>query len=368
MSGHLSYGFGTVAGVVRKEPEASRCAQREEDGTIWVVPRVTALSPRDVPATVRAVLTPEPVSMYSHEASAVWRLGPPVLAGVDTSRLEDGARVVVDFEEGRLRSRRGSGGAANGPAGRTVSARIDVLAELETAADLQAAGDADGIAVLDIEDVVRMGAGRARDLLREIGARGHATPAVRFFDRNPRPAPGEPRIGRRGARIASEDAVVAEFLHLVEALDLGRAPTVVLPMYAHAHEFERFAERMAPLTDRLGVTVECAEAALCLGRIMPYCSLVEIGLNDLTQFSVAWDRDVVNSEVMSPCRISEGVAALIARVSATAAGGRAQYSLGLDLRPSPELAEQIAGLGVPAISCPAPLAARWRAIVPRPKA
>ncbi|MFF5262413.1 putative PEP-binding protein [Actinomadura viridis] len=367
MSGHLSYGFGIVSGAVRREPEAPRCARDQEDGTIWVVPRVTALSARDVPATVRAVLTPEAVSMYSHEASAVWRLGVPVLAGVDTSRLDDGARVLVDFEEGEIHPGRGAGRETNGPAGRTVPARIDVLAELETAADLQAAGDADGIAVLDIEDVAVMGAGRARDLLREIGARGHAMPAIRFFDRHPRPAPGEPRIGHRGARLASEDAVVAEFLRLVEALDLGRAPTVVLPMYAHAHEFERFAARMAPLTDRLGVTVECAEAALCLGRITPYCSLVEIGLNDLTQFSVAWDRDVVNGEVMSPCRISDGVAALIARVSDTVAGGRAQYSLGLDLRPSPELAEQIAGLGVPAISCPAPLAARWRAIVPRAK-
>jgi hypothetical protein len=68
----------------------------------------------------------------------------------------------------------------------------------------------------------------------------------------------------------------------------------------------------------------------------------------------------VNFNLMSPHRIRDGVAILITAVSTFVADKPIQYSLGLDLRPSKELVDQIIDLGILKISCPAVLVARWR--------
>lgn len=330
---------------------------------VWVVARVTSLSRDQLSPAVCAVLTPERVSAYSHSAVNVWRLGVPVLTGVDVSRWADGAHVLVDFDTGEIREGTRPSAAAHPP---RASAMLDVLAEVAIPADLPTVSIADGIGVVNVEGLVRLGRDDARRLCAELADVHREALEIRFFDHHPVPSAADATMGYRGARVALDGRAVDLFLRWVDDLDLAREPTVVLPMYAHADEFEAFARRMAPLTSSIGVTVECPEAALCLGQIVDRCSSVEIGLNDLTQFTVAWNRDVVSRLLMPTDRISEGVAVLIDRVSAAVVGRPIRYSLGLDLRPSPALVDRIAALGVPAISCPAVLAARWKALMPTP--
>jgi phosphoenolpyruvate-protein kinase (PTS system EI component) len=240
---------------------------------------------------------------------------------------------------------------------------LSVLAEIDALDDLSLIDGVQGIGILNIEDILKLGRENARLLLREISDRGYAQPAIRFFDQHPRLPADSVTLGFRGARLLGDRSVVNDFLHAVDALLLEEEPTVVLPMYAHAQEFQKFAALVSPLSCSLGVTIECPEAALGINQIVGDCAVVEVGLNDLTQFTLAWDRNSVNFDVMSSSEISHGVGILIEKVSECVADRRVQYSLGLDLRPSRELVERIGALGVAEISCPAVLASRWLEIM-----
>jgi phosphoenolpyruvate-protein kinase (PTS system EI component) len=353
--------MGSRVGNVIRARRLAELPSEPQNGVVWLVPRVSALAGMRLPGSVRAIVTQEIVSMYSHEAVAVWRLEVPVLAGLDKAPWSDGARVLVDFDSGTVVE------AAPGDRDRMetsrASRRLDVLSEVEDWSDLRRVDVADGIGIVNVEDLMRMGKNEARQLCEELADVDKVPLAIRFFDRHPDPSVAA-TMGYRGARVARDQIVVDRFVSWVEDLRLRQEPIVVLPMYAHAEEVDHFARQVAQFTSSIGVTVECPEAALCLEQIVGRCAVVEVGLNDLSQYTLAWSRDIVDSRVMSTEKLSDGVSLLVQRVSRIVAKQPVRYSLGLDLCPSVALVEKIASLGVPSISCPSVLTGWWKTLMP----
>lgn len=168
------------------------------------------------------------------------------------------------------------------------------------------------------------------------------------------------KLGYRGTRILEvDDTWFQRFVAGLEMLDLEQI-VVVLPMVTLVSEVQRIRRRLAPKWDRLGVTVETPAAALRIDGLLEVSDFIEIGLNDLTQYTMAWDRDVPNRERLPADRIVEPVADIIASVAAASTAAGVPHALGMDLRPSENLASQILGLGITSISCAPSLIRPWK--------
>jgi phosphoenolpyruvate-protein phosphotransferase (PTS system enzyme I) len=135
---------------------------------------------------------------------------------------------------------------------------------------------------------------------------------------------------------------------------------VVLPMVTMPAEVRRFQSKLPTSALQVGVSVETPAAALRIKEFLDVAQWVEIGLNDLTQYTMAWDRDVPSEERLPVDRIADPVGDLIAAVAAACRSGGTACTLGLDLRPNPVIAAQVHAFGVPSVSCAPTLVARWK--------
>lgn len=309
-----------------------------------------------------ALMILPPVSPYSHLAFAMWSSGVAVLATPEVGAFAEGQFVSVDF---------GSAVEEGEPIG--ASARyVRLLAEIEETGDCERAlaSGASGLGVVRVEQLIGdPGQALASDLVRILTKVPDLRPLkVRFFDTEDG-IPGlsgrwlepKPGLGMRGARVLGDTHLRAQFRGAIEQFaDFG--VVIVLPMVSTPLELAEaegaFRDLGFPVS--LGVTIETPAAAVLVDKLLPYVSYVELGLNDLSQYTLAWDRNVVNEALLPHDRPADAVATLVGTVAASCRAADVDTAIGLDLRPSRALADQLAKLGVDYISSAAALTAPWR--------
>jgi phosphoenolpyruvate-protein kinase (PTS system EI component) len=133
----------------------------------------------------------------------------------------------------------------------------------------------------------------------------------------------------------------------------------ILPMVTTANEIIEFKKAISNKYKRIGVTVETPSAALAINEICELSAFIEIGLNDLTQYTMAWDRDIPNESRLPATQIQPSVAKLIEKVVKTCNARNINYALGLDLRHCKSLAANLNQIGVNKISCSPYLIKQW---------
>ncbi len=167
-------------------------------------------------------------------------------------------------------------------------------------------------------------------------------------------------LGARGIRMLEADDIWHKsILNTFKNVDLTQF-IVVFPMVTSAAEIRRIRKRWGKNAMRIGVTVETPAAAIRIDELLEVVEYVQIGLNDLTQYTMAWNRDLPNEERLPSDRIVGPVEDLIASVVDACSDANIPYTLGLDLRPSFTIAKQLLGLGVQSLSCAALLTKYWR--------
>lgn len=188
---------------------------------------------------------------------------------------------------------------------------------------------------------------------------------VRFFDftNDKVEKDGQGPLGYRGVRLLEiTPSLFDRFIALLEGLRPADI-VIVLPMVSHMAEIERFRQRLPTPDFSLGVQIETPAAALMIREILSITSYLVIGLNDLTQYTVAWDRNVSNSERLSSTLLHPAVARLIGNICSEANAARAHISLALDLYPTSSLVDQIIEIGVPALTVSPRLISLWRSYI-----
>jgi phosphoenolpyruvate-protein kinase (PTS system EI component) len=189
---------------------------------------------------------------------------------------------------------------------------------------------------------------------------------IRFFDFTDDKRPAEilslqtPNVlGYRGVRLLeTSPQIVDQFLRLLEGLDPADL-VVVLPMVSSATEVARFRRSLPTQSLKVGVQVETPAAALSMRELLGESDHFVIGLNDLTQYTTAWDRNIASDE-RTPCNsIQPAVARLISQVCVAAQEANAHVSLALDLYPSPQIVRQLFLLQVPALTVSPRVISRW---------
>ena len=360
----VAFGSGIVMGLATRLDGSGRKSWDMAQPVVALSESLDDVVACEFGPEVVGILVGETVSAYSHDASRVWRLGIPTLCGVDDLLPWEGRILEVDLDRIRV----SVAGTDRGmlpdvkeavQRGERDQVRLVVRGELEQPTDLVACSAADGIAVLDADDLLRLDPVDARELTAEVERRWGDPVAIRFFDRDPSGQTVDSFGGARGARLLDSKPVVGAFHQLVESLDLLRAPWLVLPMVTETDDLRRFRRLTRSLGGGWGATIECPAAAILADEIVAECDLVEVGLNDLTQFTVAWSRNVPHDRLLPTRRLAPAVPAFLEMVARAGAMAGVPVSLGLDLLPTATLRDEVVSLGIGSVSCPAPLVVAW---------
>lgn len=351
------------------------------------------LAPADTatldPANVLALVT-ERGGPTSHTAILARSLGLPAVVGcAGALGVEDGATVTVDGTTGVVRAGVAAAEAeavreraaaervrtdgVSGPGRTSDGHRIDLLVNIGSAADLRGADPA-GLA-----DVAGVGLFRteflfldrrdAPGLEEQAAAYAEAfgffeegqTVVVRTLDAGadkPLPflgLPGEPNpaLGVRGLRVARDRPEILDTQLAAIALAAERTAAevwVMAPMVSTPPEAADFAGRVrAHGLDTAGVMIEVPAAALRAGRFLSVVDFLSIGTNDLSQYTLAADRQAgALADLLDPWQ-----PALLELIGVCASAGRAAGKpVGIcgEAAADPLLAPVLAGLGVAKLS------------------
>ncbi|GIF04048.1 putative PEP-binding protein [Actinoplanes siamensis] len=301
---------------------------------------IRVLAPR-----LSGVIVEEPVTPYAPEARSLWSLPVPVLTGVRVDDSWLGHEVVVDFD------------AATTAPPPPASAGMRLHAEVSTLAEAQEAGHlADGWAPLRAEDLRALSAAERAELWDYFAESGRPLPAIRYFDE---PAGGPPAagFGRRGVRVLLPEAI--DSFRTLIAESPADDPVVVLPMVSVPEEIAAFTAA-AGSHWRIGLDIATPAAALSVADLAERCHLLHVSTGDLAQHILVWDRTVRNDALLPPDRLPFVVTQLVEWSASVAAARSIPCQVALDLRPSPQLQEQLTGIGIRDVACPAPLVRHWR--------
>ncbi|WP_329241424.1 phosphoenolpyruvate--protein phosphotransferase [Actinoallomurus sp. NBC_01490] len=347
------------------------------------------LAPADTatldPASVLALVT-ERGGPTSHTAILARSLGLPAVVGcAGALDLADGAAVTVDGTTGqvcsgvtddevtRVRERaeeeRARLAGGKGP-GRTADGHpVDLMLNIGSAADL---------AGVDLTDVAGVGLFRteflfldrhdAPDLEEQVAAYTEAftllergTIVVRTLDAGadkPLPFLGlpeepNPALGVRGLRVARDrpEILATQLDAIAIAAERTTADVwVMAPMVSTRAEAEEFAARARDHgLATAGVMIEVPAAALRAARFLDVVDFLSIGTNDLSQYTLAADRQAGGLAVL----LDPWQPALLELIGRCAAAGKASgRSVGIcgEAAADPLLAPVLAGLGITKLS------------------
>ena len=308
------------------------------DGDVIVTPMTT---PDMVPAMKRAVgIVTDEGGMTSHASIVSRELGVPAVVGTGdaTSVLEDGQPVTIDGRRGTVQ--RGTepeteneveSPTAERPerASKPMTAtRVKVNVSIPEAAERAAAAGADGVGLLRIEHLVLSLGQTPTSYVAEHGAKAYVDEIVTgvravadaFYPRPVRvrtldaptdefrqleggdaePDEHNPMLGYRGIRRSLDQPDLFE--HELEAFrrlyEMGYDNVeIMLPLVTDAkdvHRAKRSMEQAGIDLDRRrwGVMIETPASALCVsGMIDAGIDFASFGTNDLTQYTLAVDRN-----------------------------------------------------------------------------
>ncbi|WP_336645300.1 phosphoenolpyruvate--protein phosphotransferase [Microbacterium sp. USHLN186] len=317
----------------------------------------------------------------SHTAIIARALGlPAVVAVPGATRVPEGRMALVDGGSGRIEidptpERLALAVVADGPAefdggGRLADGlRVPLRANVGSGVEARAAAEAraEGIGLFrtefcflnrsdapEVAEQVRA----YREVLAPFSGR---TVVVRTLDAgSDKPLPfvssqteENPALGVRGLRISrrAPQLLVTQLEALALAAQAESAHVEVMaPMVSTIEETEAFvAQARAAGLDRVGVMIETPAAAIMADEILRVADFVSIGTNDLTQYTLAADRQLGElGELNDPWQ--PAVLRLIGRIGE--AGRRTGRDVGVcgEAGGDPALAPVLVGLGATSLS------------------
>jgi phosphocarrier protein FPr len=316
-------------------------------------------------ALVRAIVLAEG-SPSSHTAILARSRGIPavVAAGAKVLDLAEGTILVVDGTSGEIivdpsaetlatfrdraaelaRQAETHHAAAGEPALTADGTRIEVAANLGSAADARAAAtagaDSAGLVRTEFVFVAR---NQAPDVDEQVtvylaiaDALGGRRIVLRTLDVGgdkplsylPMPVEANPFLGRRGLRVSlARRDLLHEQLVAVCRVARGSPISVMFPMVTTVAELidargaleEAAGPAGLPPGLQIGIMVEVPAAALKIEAFLPYLDFISIGTNDLTQYTLAAERGNAAVAALSD-PLDPGVLRLIQQVCDAASG------------------------------------------------
>lgn len=385
---------GTGVGVVQLmaprlgPPRTQTLTENGESEAAGGVPELrepTVLIARDLSAADAAGLNPDLVAgliteaggPMSHTSIVARSLGIPAVVAAGATALRTGMRVRVDGGTGRVRvadvtespARSTAAPAAQRSVGGTRTADgypVELLGNVGDAAGAAevAACEADGIGLFRTELAFRT---RTRQPSIEVQARLYSSVLAEVPERKvilrtldtgtdttmpPSHGLGErnPALGVRGYRATTnllEDQLRAIAIAArVQDVD----PWVMAPMIstpAEARGFRMIARRYG--ISRAGVMIEVPAAAVIADAILAECDFVSIGTNDLTQYTMAADRELgAVAELNDPWQ--PAVLRLVRTVAVAGTAHGKPVGVCGEAAADPLLACVLVGLGVTSLS------------------
>ena len=178
-----------------------------------------------------------------------------------------------------------------------------------------------------------------------------------------------PIIGVRGIRaLEKNERFFRTQLRALLRLPEQNRVRIMLPMVTFVDELKQFREifeqeaKLLELTQKaqLGIMVEVPSAALLSAQFAPYADFFSIGTNDLTQYTLAIDR---NHKDLSPLTdaLHPAVLRLIAQTCEGAKTGRKPVAVCGALASEPDSVPFLIGLGVTHLAVSAGVIARTKA-------
>jgi pyruvate,water dikinase len=336
--------------------------------------------------------------MTSHAAIVSRELGVPAVVGAEdaTEHLDDGETITVDGDKGTVSrgdrtatettpepEREVHGGTPSKPMSAT---EVKVNVSVPDAAETAAATGADGVGLLRIEHMVVSSGKTPERYVEDHGEDAYVQELVDGVRRvaeafYPRPvrvrtldAPSDefrelqggereahehnPMLGWRGIRrsLDTPDVFATELRAFRRLYDLGYDNVeVMFPLVTDAADVRRARAHLAdagvdPETRTWGVMVETPASALCVeGIIETGVDFVSFGTNDLTQYTLAVDRN--NERVAGRFdELHPAVLELIEDTIATCRNHDVATSICGQAASKPEMVDALVDMGITSLS------------------
>jgi pyruvate, water dikinase len=399
---------GKVA-IVDGVDDLEKCGQGDILVTVMTTPDM-------VPAMRRAAaIVTDEGGMTCHAAIVSRELGVPAVVGTKkaTKLLKDGMMISIDGEKGIVTegvpasASKGTAAARPMPVGAgsfkpLTATQVKVNISMPEAIDRAMATDPDGVGLLRIEHIV-LGLGKhpltflrggKEDEYVDYLVKSIATVAEPMYPRSvwvrtldaptdeframeggqDEPHEHNPMLGWRGIRrgLEQQELLRAEFKAVKKLLEKGLTNVgIMLPLVQHPSEIRR-AKAIArecgvePHKDcEFGIMIEIPAAALIIDDLLDEgLDFVSFGTNDLTQYTLAVDRN--NENVASLYSEFHPAVGKLIEMSIKAARARGvQTSICGQAGSNPKFVEKLIGWGITSVSANIDALARVRETIAR---
>jgi len=399
---------GVATGVV-KIVTGPENLDKITEGDIMVTVMTT---PDMVPAMKRAgAIVTDEGGMTCHAAIVSRELGCPAVVGTKrgTKTLSDGMLITVDGGKGKVYEGKVKKAKEEAPARAVVAApskpitatEIKVNVSMPEAAEMAAATLADGVGLLRIEHMILglgktpryyINAGREEEYIDEL-VKGVRTVAEAFYPKpvwvrtldaptdefrgmeggENEPHEHNPMLGWRGIRrdLTDTDHFRIEMRAFKKLHEMGLTNVgIMLPLVQHVSEFQKAKALMIEEglnLDKIdvGIMVETPAAALTIEEfIEDGIDFISFGTNDLTQYTLAVDRNNENvADLYS--ELHPAVLTLIEYVVERCNKAGVTTSICGQAGSYPEMAKRLVEIGITSISANIDAAATVRETVAR---